>query len=290
MIVTRFAPSPTGYLHRGHAFSAFVAWQAARAAGGRFLLRLEDIDPTRCRDVYRQAILDDLTWLGLAWDGEVRAQAHHFDAYAEALARLERLGVLYPCFCTRKDIAAEVMRAGHAPHVGETLPYPGTCRALPPETQRARRADGAPFCWRLDSARALAMTGPLFFEDRRFGRLAVDPSVVGDPVLARKETPASYHLCVTVDDALQGVTLVTRGEDLLPATHTHRLLQALLDLPTPLYAHHPLLLDATGEKLSKRKDSETLRTLRAQGIAPETVLAPFRGALSTLTSSQERRG
>jgi glutamyl-Q tRNA(Asp) synthetase len=228
--VTRFAPSPTGYLHLGHVRSALEGWRAARCGGGRFLLRLEDIDRTRCRDEYAAAILDDLAWLGIDWDGPVRRQSEHFDDYQDALDSLDALDVLYPCFCTRRQIQAEIARAGGAPHGDAGPRYPGTCRRLGAEVVAQKLRSGIDFALRLDLARALALTGPLDWIEEEC-RQRAEPTALGDVVLGRKEFPASYHLAVTVDDAIQGVTLVTRGEDLASATHIHRVLQALLGLP-----------------------------------------------------------
>ena len=278
--VTRFAPSPTGYLHLGHAYSALDGWtrarqKGARKAGGRFLLRIEDIDQTRCRPLFEAALLEDLAWLGLDWDQPVRRQSDHFDDYRQALARLSELGVVYPCFCSRKDIAA----AGAAPHGPDGPVYPGTCRNLSPDEAAARQAAGAPFALRLDVAKARALCGDLRFTDERAGEIAAEPELFGDVVLARRETPCSYHLCVTLDDHLQGVTLVTRAEDLLPATHIHRLLQALLGLDTPDYAHHKILTDSDGTRLAKRQGATSLRDLRAAGMAPLEIrrMAGFSG-------------
>ncbi|MBL8710611.1 MAG: tRNA glutamyl-Q(34) synthetase GluQRS [Rhodospirillaceae bacterium] len=268
-IVTRFAPSPTGYLHLGHAHSALDAWRRARHAHGRFLLRIEDIDPTRCRPEFVAALFEDLAWLGLDWELPVRRQSTHFDDYRLALDRLRAMDLLYPCFCSRKDIAA----AAAAPHGPDGPLYPGTCRHLPTEVAVARQQAGEPFALRLDIARASEMAGPLTFEEERLGRVIVASRQFGDVVLARRETPSSYHLCVTVDDHLQGVTLVTRGEDLLPATHIHRLLQALLGLNEPRYAHHRLLTDSTGRRLAKRDAAATLRSLREAGQSPTEVRA-----------------
>ncbi len=284
-IVTRFAPSPTGYLHLGHAASALFAWRQAREAGGRFLLRLEDIDPTRCRPEYAAAVLEDLAWLGLDWDGPVRAQSEHLAEYRAVLDALGGRGLAYPCFCTRAAIQREVAEAASAPHAPDgSLRYPGTCRGLSAAERRRRIAAGEPHVLRLDLAAALrAVGGPLSFvemgpgciEDQR--RIICTPEQFGDVVLARRDAPASYHLCVTHDDALQGVTLVTRGIDLLPATHLHRLLQALMGWPEPAYAHHRLLTDASGRRLAKRDRAATLRALRAEGCTPEAVrgLAQF---------------
>ncbi|MBL6455874.1 tRNA glutamyl-Q(34) synthetase GluQRS [Belnapia sp. T6] len=273
-VVTRFAPSPTGLLHLGHAHAALTAWIAARRAGGQFLLRIEDIDTTRCRPEFAAAIPDDLAWLGLTWDGPVRSQSAHLPEYRAALDRLAARGLLYPCFCTRAEIAREVAAAGQAPHGPDGPLYPGTCRRLPPAERAARIAAGTPYALRLDMAAALAVAPrDLSFEEVGEGRLRCDPAQFGDAVLARKEVPASYHLCVTHDDALQGVTLVTRGLDLKPATHLHRLLQALLDWPEPRYAHHPLLTDAAGRRLAKRDGAPSLRSLREAGLRPEAVRA-----------------
>jgi glutamyl-Q tRNA(Asp) synthetase len=271
--VTRFAPSPTGFLHLGHAHSALAGWTRARVAGGRFLLRLEDIDPGRCRPEYAAAILEDLRWLGLGWDGPVRVQSEYLGEYRLALDSLASRGLLYPCFCTRAEIARDIAASLSAPHLAPMGPdgplYPGTCRGLS-EAERARRiAAGEAHALRLDMARALAVTPPdLSFHEEGEGRIACHPERFGDVVLARKDAPASYHLCVTHDDALQGVTLVTRGEDLRPATDLHRLLQALMGWPEPAYAHHRLLMDASGRRLAKRDKAATLRDLRASGVTP----------------------
>ncbi len=269
MIVTRFAPSPTGYLHLGHAFSALTAWRRARDSGGRFLLRLEDIDAARCKPEFATAILEDLAWLGIDGDGNVRVQSRHFAEYRAVLDRLATRELLYPCFCTRADI----QQSATAPHTPDgALLYPGTCRALSAEERASRIAAGVPHALRLDMQRALrSVSDPLTFEDEGEGLAICHPEQFGDAVLARKDAPASYHLCVTHDDALQGITLVTRGEDLKPATHLHRLLQALMGWPVPRYAHHRLLTDASGRRLAKRDRTATLRELRAAGRTPEQV-------------------
>ncbi len=267
-VVTRFAPSPTGHLHLGHAFSALFAEDLARRAGGRFLLRLEDIDGERCKAEFADAIHADLAWLGLRWEEPVRRQSAHMDDYAAALERLDRMGLLYPCFCTRKDIRAEIAAAGHAPHHGpEGAHYPGICRGLNPGEANQRRLAGAPFALRLDTAKALAAIGgsPLIWRDLDRGDVAARPELFGDVVLARKDIPTSYHLAVTIDDNTQGVTLVTRGEDLLPATDVHRLLQELLGLNVPDYRHHGLLKNDHGERLAKRDNPMTLWALREGG-------------------------
>jgi glutamyl-Q tRNA(Asp) synthetase len=270
-IVTRFAPSPTGYLHLGHAHSALLAWRRAREAGGRFLVRLEDIDATRCRAEFADAALADLAWLGIDWDGALRRQSAHFADYRRALDRLEGLDLVYPCFCTRAAIQAEIARAGSAPHGPEGPLYPGTCRGRAADERRRRIAAGEAFALRLDVRRALAGIGELDWVDEQAGSIRANPASHGDVVLARKEMPTSYHLAVTVDDALQGVTLVTRGEDLFTATHIHRLLQALLGLPVPHYHHHKLLTDASGRRYAKRDRALTLRALREAGRTPAEV-------------------
>lgn len=250
--VTRFAPSPNGRLHLGHALSAITAHDLARAGGGRFLLRIEDIDGPRSRPELADEFRRDLAWLGLAWD-EVPAQSTRLASYAAAAETLKARGLLYPCTCTRKAIEAAGAVEG-----SDGLIYPGTCKERRPDPAR-------PAAWRLDSAKALAATGPLVWEDALAGPQAVDLSGLGDVVLVRKDLPASYHLAVTLDDAADGVTLVTRGADLFAATHFHRTLQALLGLPVPRWHHHPLLLDETGEKLAKRRGSRALAERREAG-------------------------
>lgn len=268
---TRFAPSPTGHLHLGHAYSALIASQLARNSGGRFLLRIEDIDTTRCRPEFIAGIAEDLSWLGLTWETPVRIQSQHAADTQAALRTLEAMGLLYPCFCTRKEILREIEAAPAAPHGPDGPVYPGTCRTLP-ETQRRRWLEaGTPHSLRLDLAQALTITGSLDWEERGRGRVRCDPGLLGDIVLARKDVASSYHLAVVVDDAIQGVTLVSRGEDLFEATAIHRVLQALLGLPVPRYYHHPLLRDASGMRLSKRDHSLTLRALRESGATPEQV-------------------
>lgn len=273
MPVTRFAPSPTGHLHLGSVYSALFAWRLARQAGGRFLVRMEDIDRTRCKPEHAARMLDDLAWLSLDWDGGVRYQSAHFDDYRAALARLDAMGLLYPCFCTRAQIAAEIEAAGGAPHRPDGPLYPGICRGLPRAEAEARIAAGEQPAWRLDMARAAEKGGRLTFRDRGRGLIACEPPRFGDVVLARKDSPTSYHLAVTVDDASQGVTLVTRGEDLLHATDIHRLLQALLGLPEPEYWHHPLLLGPDGRRFAKRDRSVSVPDLRAAGKSAAEVLA-----------------
>ncbi len=272
-IVTRFAPSPTGRLHLGHAYSALFGERIARTAGGRFLLRIEDIDRGRCRPELEAGILEDLAWLGLRWERPVRRQSEHLGEYRAALDRLAGRELVYPCFCSRKEIAAEIARAASAPHGPEGPVYPGTCRGLTPALRRARIAAGDPYALRLDAGKAAALAGPLAWRDLDRGSFAVDPGLLGDVVLGRRDAPASYHLAVTLDDHLQGVSLVTRGEDLLHATHVHRLLQAMLDLDVPLWRHHRLLLNDKGERLAKRDRAASLAALRDAGRTPAEVRA-----------------
>lgn len=269
MPVTRFAPSPTGRLHLGHAFSARITRDLA--AGGRFLLRFEDIDHTRIRDEFYSGIEEDLHWLGLDWDGTPLRQSDRLDAYSAALDQLRRRDAVYPCFCTRREIQAEVDAMAAAPHGPEGPLYPGTCRGLPARAIEPRLAAGEIPAWRLQADRAASITGPLRFSDDLQGSITVDPMLLGDVVLARKDIATSYHLAVVVDDAHQGIDLITRGEDLLPSTHVHRLLQALLDLPEPRYHHHRLVTDEHGRRLAKRHDSLAIATLRERGLTPQEV-------------------
>ncbi|MEA3031087.1 MAG: glutamyl-Q tRNA(Asp) synthetase [Sphingomonadales bacterium] len=263
--VTRFAPSPTGRLHLGHAYSALLAHDFARAQGGTFLLRIEDIDPGRSRPEHVDSIIEDLLWLGLEWDGEMLYQSERLGLYAEALERLKAEGLLYPCFCTRADIAASAA----APQGRDGPLYPGTCRGLAaPDLAR-------PHAWRLDVAKAAARAGPLYWHDGDT-EVKAEPATFGDVVLARKDAPASYHLAVTVDDAAQGVTDVVRGRDLFACTDVHRLLQALLALPTPEFHHHALLTDAEGNRLAKRHRAPTLADLRNAGLDPADLVASLR--------------
>lgn len=274
--VTRFAPSPTGLLHLGHAFAALFAERAARETGGRFLLRIEDIDVARSRGEFEAAIDEDLAWLGLRWERPVRRQSEHFSDYAAARDTLRARDLLYPCFCTRAAIAAEIAASASAPQGPDGPLYPGTCRRLSAEERSRRLAGGESYAWRLDVARAAGGRSLSFDESGdgvERGSIVARPEVFGDVVLARKDTPASYHLAVVVDDASQGVTLVTRGLDLAPATHLHRLLQDLLGLPAPRYRHHRLITDDAGKRLAKRDRATALRTLRAQGIGADEVRA-----------------
>ena len=264
MYTTRFAPSPTGLLHIGNGFSALTGWQRARARGGRFCLRIEDIDSTRCRPAFDAAILADLAWLEIDWDGPVLRQSQRLAVYAEALAQLRGRGLLYPCFCSRADIAAAVT----APHGPDGPLYTGTCRHLS-QDERVEHMAAKAFAWRLDIGAALAQTGRLNWIDTEAGRVAADPLAGGDIVIARKDLGVSYHLAVVIDDAAQGVTEVVRGIDLFPASHVQRLLQALLGLPETTYYHHRLIMAPDGRRLAKRDQDATLASLRAGGTVPE---------------------
>ncbi len=274
--VFRFAPSPNGYLHLGHALSALLNVEAVRAAGGRMLLRIEDIDVTRCRPAYEAAIYEELAWLGIQWEQPVRRQSEHFADYSAALQRLEAMGLVYPSFESRAEIAAQVAAREPWPRDPDGAPlYPGSAKSMGPDERAQRMAAGVPYALRLDMEKALArVTGNLVWSesgDCATGEIAADPAAWGDVVLARKDTPASYHLAVVVDDALQGITNVVRGLDLFHATSVHRLLQALLGLPAPRYRHHRLILDADGRKLSKSTAATALRELRAQGLTPSDI-------------------
>lgn len=285
MTLTRFAPSPTGYLHEGHAFSALFALKQ----GTRFLLRLEDIDRQRCRPSFETALLEDLRWLGFKWEEPVRRQSDHFADYQGALDQLSERGLLYPCFCTRQDIA----RAGGAPQGDYGPLYGGTCRALSGEEQTRRMAAGEAYALRLDVAKALQQIDrPLRFHDKARGWIEANPLAHGDVVLARSLRgvegapsafmPASYHLCVTWDDALQQIDLVTRGDDLLTSTDIHVLLQALLNLPTPEYHHHPLLRDESGKRLAKRDNAPALRELREKGVTADEIIGRLEERLANI--------
>lgn len=273
-IVTRFAPSPTGFLHRGHAFSALQAYRFAKMRRGRFLLRIEDIDITRARPEFVDGIIEDLTWLGLTWESPVRIQSQHFTDYGAVLAGLQARGLVYPCFCTRKDIEAEIKAASGAPHGPDGPVYPGTCRGLSRSETDARIKASEPHAWRLDMAAAVStLSAPLTWQDGHRGLISARPERFGDVVLARKDIPTSYHLAVVHDDALQGVSDIVRGEDLLEHTDIHVLLQNLLGYPTPRYHHHILLMGPDGQRLAKRDKSETLRSIRERGMDGHAIAA-----------------
>jgi glutamyl-Q tRNA(Asp) synthetase len=279
--VFRFAPSPNGYLHLGHAYSALLNFASARAAGGRFLLRIEDIDATRCRPEFEAAIYEDLAWLGLSWETPVRRQSEHLAAYREAVEKLSAQGLVYPAFESRAEIARLVAQreaGGSWPCDPDGAPlYPGTAKLLAPDARQCLIERGAPYALRLDLAAARGQAGNLAWTEHGAGpggdsgQISARPEAWGDVILARKETPTSYHLSVVIDDALQGVTDVVRGQDLFHATSVHRLLQQLLGLPTPVYRHHRLLMNDTGQKLSKSTDATGLRELRSAGATPADI-------------------
>jgi glutamyl-Q tRNA(Asp) synthetase len=266
---SRFAPSPTGRLHLGHAYSALRAHDLAQAGHGRFLLRIEDIDQTRCRPEHVVGIYEDLRWLGLNWDRDVMFQSDRHSAYAAALDRIVAQGLAYRCWCTRAEVAANI----DAPQ-GDAQPvYPGTCKG------RDDPGDGRPYSWRLDVAEAVRRSGYLTWTDADTGEVEATPERLGDVVIARKDAPAAYHLAVVVDDDWQGVTDVVRGRDLFDSTHIHRLIQHILDIRPPAYHHHKLILDAAGSRLAKRKHAPTLSAMRADGIDPEALVAGLRAGV-----------
>ncbi|WP_298258807.1 tRNA glutamyl-Q(34) synthetase GluQRS [Bradyrhizobium sp.] len=279
--VFRFAPSPNGYLHLGHAFSALLNADLARESGGRFLLRIEDIDATRCKPEFETAIYEDLAWLGMSWETPVWRQSEHLAGYRDAVEKLSAEGLVYPSFESRLDIA-KLIAEQNIPHGWPRDPdgaplYPGTARALGPEERERLLQSGAPYALRLDMSAACAQAGDLSWTERgegpkdETGTVAADPAAWGDVIIARKEMPTSYHLSVVLDDALQGVTEVARGQDLFWSTSVHRLLQELLGLPQPTYRHHRLIRDAAGQKLSKSTDATSLRELRAVGASPAEI-------------------
>ena len=277
--IFRFAPSPNGELHLGHAYSALLNGDLAREAGGRLLIRMEDIDVTRCRREFEASILEDLAWLGLAWEQPVRRQSEHFDAYAAALDRLKAMDLVYPSFLSRAEIRAATADPDWPRDPDGAPLYPGFDRDLSAKAASAKIASGMPYAWRLNMDAALARTGPLAFRetgrgpDGETGAISADPARWGDVVIARKEIPTSYHLSVVVDDALQGISDVVRGEDLFHATSVHRLLQTLLGLPEPRYRHHGLIRDAAGRKLSKSEGATGLRQRRQAGMTPADIRA-----------------
>ncbi|WP_155154290.1 tRNA glutamyl-Q(34) synthetase GluQRS [Curvivirga aplysinae] len=270
--VTRFAPSPSGYLHLGHAYSALLAYREAQKQKGVFLLRIEDIDITRCKDEYIDGIYEDLKWLGLEWPEPVLRQSEHFERYDQFLHVLEEADLVYPCFCTRKEIQAEIAKSPSAPHGPDGALYPGTCKYLDHAERKARVERGDSHAWRIHMDKAVKLAGSLTFKDRIHGEVKVEPETCGDVVLARKDVPTSYHLSVVIDDALQHVSLVVRGEDLLHATHIHRILQTLLGFPEPEYLHHELLTDENGKRFAKRDKSLTIKALRENGLSKEDVI------------------
>jgi len=274
---TRFAPSPTGELHVGNAFSALLCQQWAEQHSAELLLRIEDIDFKRCRPEFADGLIEDLHWLRLNWQGEIRYQSQHTRTYRDALQTLRKQDLIYPCFCTRRDIQREIEAIGLAPHIAD-LPdhYPGTCRKLSVDEQLAGIAQGRPFAWRLNAGKALGRSSGLFWLDGAGERHEVE-GAMHDAVIGRKDIGLSYHLAVVLDDAAQSISHIIRGDDLLGSTGLHRLLQALLDLPAPVYIHHPLLLDASGERLAKRNHAPSLRQLRTNGCRTDTLRALLLG-------------
>lgn len=270
-VITRFAPSPTGSLHLGHLYAAKFARDLARKHGGTFLLRFEDIDITRVREHFYKETEDDLRWLGLDWDDEALRQTSRFHVYQQALEKLKQLGVVYPCFCTRKDIQRELSNLTRAPHGPDGPLYPQTCKKLTAEEVANKLAQGEEPAWRLDTRKAKELTGELTFHDSTFGSIDVQHDLLGDLVLARKDIGTSYHIAVVVDDAFQNITDVSRGKDLLESTHLHRILQHLLELPEPRFHHHALVCDENGERLAKRNAAMSLESLRELGHSPKAV-------------------
>ncbi len=267
-MITRFAPSPTGKLHAGHAYSALAAWRFARHFAGRFLLRIEDIDTQRCRPEFTELIETDLHWLGLDWEQPVLRQSEHLHEYQQAAHQLRERGLLYPCFCSRRDIQRELEGAGQSPQHNLPAVYPGTCRRLSESEQQDRIAAGEEYSLRLNLEYALQqLPAGLSWTDRVQGEQLIQPHLLGDVILVRRDIGCSYHLCVTVDDARQQITHIIRGQDLFESTHVHRILQALLGLPVPEYLHHPLITDHRGERLAKRLGSQSLQSVREQGIS-----------------------
>jgi len=296
--VFRFAPSPNGYLHLGHAFSAVLNFELAKVLNGRFLLRFEDIDKERCRPEYAFAATEELSWLGLDWERPIRRQSDHFPEYARALKTLTERNLIYPCFCSRTEIMSAVSGRPDWPRDPDGTPlYPGTCKHLTSGERKRRKGNGQPAAHRIDMSKALAtLNAPLSFNDSSRGDQIVDaqPQLWGDAILSRKDIPTSYHIAVVVDDALQGVTTVVRGEDLFMATSLHRLLQTLLQLPPPNYYHHPLLRDSLGQKLSKSLRAKSLRSLREEGLtsaqARKILLPDLAGAMAPVVAQANSTG
>ena len=271
----RFAPSPTGHMHLGHVFSALFAYEAAKKLGGKFILRIEDIDSQRSSKVFEESIYEDLEWLKIKYSTDIRHQDEHMDDYKGAIKELQKLGMVYPCFCSRSDIKAEIMRAGNAPHEAEISIYPGTCRRLSKEERSEKISTETSFAWRLNIRAASKKLGNLVWTDLRLGKHTVPVGTMGDVVLARKDVPTSYHLSATLDDHIQRIGLVTRGEDLVSATHVHKIIQSLLELKSPIYLHHPLILDSKGVRLSKRTRAQTVKSLKTSGLKRDDVIDLF---------------
>ena len=272
---TRFAPSPTGHLHLGHIFSAFFAFEASKILGGEFIVRIEDIDPQRSRAHFEKSIFDDLDWIGIKYRKDIRRQSEKMSDYKAAIEELDRLNIIYPCFCTRSEIQAEILRAGNAPHGIDHSIYPGTCRRLSKSEKEKKIKQNKNFAWRINIRAAAKKVGKLFWNDIRLGQHEVPVGIIGDVVIGRKDVPASYHLASTLDDHLQNIGLVSRGEDLVESTHIHRLLQSLLGLKTPVYFHHPLVLDSNGVRLSKRTRALTIKSMKAKGKSANEIINLF---------------
>ena len=272
---TRFAPSPTGHMHLGHVFSALFSYEAAKKLGGKFILRIEDIDSQRSSKVFEESIYEDLEWLQIKYSKDIRHQDEHMDDYKGAIKELQKLDMVYPCFCSRSDIKAEIMRAGHAPHEDEASIYPGTCRRLSEDERIEKISTETSFAWRLNIRAAAKKLGNLVWSDLRLGKHTVPVGTIGDVVLARKDVPTSYHLSATLDDHIQRIGLVTRGEDLVGATHVHKIIQSLLELKSPIYLHHPLILDSKGVRLSKRTRAQTVKSLKTSGLKRDDVIDLF---------------
>jgi|TARA_B110000858_G_scaffold197200_1_gene258107 glutamyl-Q tRNA(Asp) synthetase len=262
-------------MHLGHVFSALFSYEAAKKLGGKFILRIEDIDSQRSSKVFEESIYEDLEWLQIKYSTDIRYQADHMDDYKGAIKELQKLDMVYPCFCSRSDIKAEIMRAGNAPHEEETSIYPGTCRRLSKEERIKKIAIGTSFAWRLNIRAAAKKLGNLVWRDLRLGKHTVPVGTMGDVVLARKDVPTSYHLSATLDDHIQRIGLVTRGEDLVSATHVHKIIQSLLELKSPIYLHHPLILDSKGVRLSKRTRAQTVKSLKTSGLKRNDVIDLF---------------
>jgi glutamyl-Q tRNA(Asp) synthetase len=274
MLITRFAPSPTGYLHLGHAYSALTAYRKAKEAGGKFLLRIEDIDASRCRPQFYEAIYEDLHWLGISWEKEILIQSKHLNDYADMLTKLDKLGLIYRCYCTRKEIKEQSEKIFGAPHKNETIIYAGTCRNRTTQPEDGNKQ----FSYRLNIDKAMDYLGgkDLYWQDEAVGQVKANPFRFGDVILARKDCPTSYYMACTFDDARQNVNFVTRGKDLFEATDIQVLLQNLLGLPTPTYYHHPLICDENGQRLAKRSDAASIRSYREKGLSPKEILELIR--------------
>ena len=286
-VVTRFAPSPSGRLHLGHAYTALFAWQLAKRSNGKFILRIEDIDIGRCNAQFEKEIFEDLEWLGIEWEEPVMRQSERAHAYKDALDNLLEKQLIYQCFCTRMEITQEISNSISAPHKNHNQYkiYPGTCRNLSISQRRRKILSGSPFAWRLNFKKALKHAGDIYWFDRLKGSQKVQSENVGDIVIARKDIGTSYHLAVTIDEAAQGISVINRGEDLFDANHIHRLLQKLLGLKTPEWHHSPLLKDEFGKRLAKREGAHTLRELRLKGVTKNEI---WRLAIQNLATNSAK--